>query len=125
MSSMPQRDPGSTQFLLPYLSSSHSALSLSFKDFISLFMRDTQRGRDTSRERSRLPAGSLMRDLILGLPRITPWAKVRHSTAELPRHSIATHLLICRRGLQTSFSVQHLPLLIQMPQSSRNFLKVG
>ena len=44
-----------------------------FKDFIYSFMRDTQRerekerGRDTGRGRSRLHAGSLMWDSILGL----------------------------------------------------------
>ena len=37
-----------------------------FKDFISLFMRDTERGIDISRGRNRLPLGSLMRDLIPG-----------------------------------------------------------
>ena len=29
-----------------------------FKDFIYLFMRDTERGRDTGRGRTRLPVGS-------------------------------------------------------------------
>ena len=37
------------------------------KDFIYLFMRDTQRGRDTGRGRSRLHAGSPTRDSIPGL----------------------------------------------------------
>ena len=39
------------------------------KDFINLFMRDTERerGRDTGRGRSRLPAGSPTQDSILGL----------------------------------------------------------
>ena len=39
------------------------------KDFIYLFMRDIERegGRDTGRERSRLHAGSPMRDSIPGL----------------------------------------------------------
>ena len=36
------------------------------KYFIYLFMRDTERGRYIGRERSRLPAGSWMRNLILG-----------------------------------------------------------
>ena len=38
------------------------------KDFIYLFMRDTERerGRDTGRRRSRLRAGSLTWDSILG-----------------------------------------------------------
>ena len=31
-----------------------------------LFMRDTERGRDIGRRRSRLRAGNLMQDLILG-----------------------------------------------------------
>ena len=35
-----------------------------FKDFIYLFIRDTERGRDTGRGRSRLPAGCLMQDSI-------------------------------------------------------------
>ena len=40
-----------------------------FKDFIYLFMRDTERerGRDTGRGRSRLHAGSPMQDSLLGL----------------------------------------------------------
>ena len=40
-----------------------------FKDLIYLFMRETkrERGRDTGRGRSRLPAGSPMQKLILGL----------------------------------------------------------
>ena len=38
-----------------------------FKDFIYLFIRDTQRGRDTGRRRSRLHVGSLMWDSISGL----------------------------------------------------------
>ena len=37
------------------------------KDFIYLFMRDRERGRDTGRGRSRLSAGTLMWDLIPGL----------------------------------------------------------
>ena len=48
-----------------------------FKDFIYLYMRDTERerdterGRDTGRGRRRLPTRSPMQDLISG-PRITP-----------------------------------------------------
>ena len=38
-----------------------------FKDFIYLFMRDTQREAETGRGRSRLHAGSPMWDSILGL----------------------------------------------------------
>ena len=37
-----------------------------FLNFIYLFMRDTQRGRDIGRGRSRLPSGSLMWDWIPG-----------------------------------------------------------
>ena len=37
-----------------------------FLDFIYLFMRDTEKGRDIGRGRNRLLIGSLMRDLILG-----------------------------------------------------------
>ena len=37
-----------------------------FKDFIDLLMRDTERGRDTGRGRSKVPMGSLMWDLIPG-----------------------------------------------------------
>ena len=37
-----------------------------FKDCIYLFMRDLERGRDPGRERSRLLAGSPMRDSIPG-----------------------------------------------------------
>ena len=37
-----------------------------FKDFIYLFKRDKERGRDIGRGRSRLPVGSLMDDLIPG-----------------------------------------------------------
>ena len=49
-------------------------------DFIYLFMRDTQRGRD--RERSRFPAGSPMWDRD---SRVTPWAEGRRSSAGPPR----------------------------------------
>ena len=41
---------------------------LFFKIFIDLFMRDTQRGRDLGRWRSRIPEGSLLQDSIPG-----PW----------------------------------------------------
>ena len=52
-----------------------------FYIFFNLFMRDTERGRNLGRGRGRLPARSLMWDLIL-VPRIMPWAKVRCSTTE-------------------------------------------
>ena len=38
-----------------------------FKDFIYVFMRGAERGRDTGRERSRLHAGSPTWDSIAGL----------------------------------------------------------
>ena len=47
---------------------------------------ERERGRDTGRGRSRLLAGSLMRDLILD-PRITTWAQSRSPTTEPPRCS--------------------------------------
>ena len=58
-----------------------------FKDFIYLFMRDTERekGRDIGRGRSRHPTGSPMWDSIPDHG-IMPWAKGRHSTTEPPRH---------------------------------------
>ena len=63
-------------------------------------MRDTQRGRDTGRRRSRLPAGSPMWDLIPD-PGITPWAEGRGSATGPPRYSIVWSFLIT----QFSFSV--------------------
>ena len=50
--------------------SSVSSFLLFFKDFIYLFIheRHRERGRDTGRGRTRLPAGSLMRDSIPGPP---------------------------------------------------------
>ena len=42
------------------------------KDFIYLFMRERERGRDTGRGRSRIHAGSPMWDLIPGLQDHTP-----------------------------------------------------
>ena len=42
-----------------------------FKDFIYLFMTDTERGKDIEKGRSRLLAGSPILDLIPG-PGITP-----------------------------------------------------
>ena len=53
-----------------------------FKDFI--YSQETRRGRDIGRGRSRLPAESLMGDLIPD-PGITPWAEGRCSTIEPPR----------------------------------------
>ena len=41
-------------------------LILFLKNVIYLFMGDTERGRDISRGRSRLPAGSLMQDSLPG-----------------------------------------------------------
>ena len=47
---------------------------LFFKDFIYLFMRDSERGRDSGRGRSRFHAGSLTQDSIR-VSRIRPWAE--------------------------------------------------
>ena len=47
-------------------------------------MRDTERGRDTGRGRSSLPAGSPMWDLIPG-PEIRTRAKGRRQTSAPPR----------------------------------------
>ena len=55
------------------------------KDFIYLFMRHTERGRDTDRGRSRLHAGSLTRDSIPGL-QDHALSQSRRSTTEPPRH---------------------------------------
>ena len=54
--------------LLFYLRKSygHAITYIFFKDFIYLFMRDTERGRDIGRGRSRLLTGILMWDSIPG-----------------------------------------------------------
>ena len=44
-----------------------------FKDFIYLFLRDPEKGRDTGRGRSKLHAGSLTRDWVSRISRITSW----------------------------------------------------
>ena len=46
-----------------------------FKDFIYLFMRDRERGRDIGREKGRLHAGSPMWDLIPGIQDPCPGPK--------------------------------------------------
>ena len=64
-----------------------SFIYLFFKDFLYLFMRDTERGRDTGRGRSRLPVRSLMWVLIPG-PRDhdLSWRQMLNcSTTEPPR----------------------------------------
>ena len=53
------------------------------KDFIYLFMRDIERGKDKGRGRSRFPAGSLMQDS--AGPQDQPWAEGRCTTTEPPR----------------------------------------
>ena len=56
-----------------------------FKDFMYLFLRDTERGRGRGRGRGRsgLYAGSPTRDSIPG-PRVTPWTGGRRSTTQPP-----------------------------------------
>ena len=44
----------------------HECIQFFFKDLIYLFMRDTEKGRDTGRGRSRLPAGTPKWDWIPG-----------------------------------------------------------
>ena len=58
--------PGSHMMIKSRQKSSDFIYFLFFKDFIYLFMRDTERGRDTGRGRSRLHAGSPTGDSILG-----------------------------------------------------------
>ena len=79
-------------------------------------MRDTererQRGRDTGRGRSRLPAESPMRD-----SRITLWTKGRRSTAEPPRHPTISHFIFFSVSLDsTSLSLSFFYILaIKIP----------
>ena len=71
---------------LPFLSCTELYISyyilFYFKYFIYLFMRDTERSRDTGRGRSRLHAGSPVWDSIPGLQ---DHAEGRPQTAEPPR----------------------------------------
>ena len=65
------------------------------KDFISLFMRDTQREAETQAEGEAgsmqgAPCGTQSRD-----SRITPWAKGRCQTAEPPRDQVTEILKSC------------------------------
>ena len=56
------------------------------KDFINLFMRDTEREADTGRGRGRPHAGSPMRDSILG-PRdhaLSPRQALNHRASQAP-----------------------------------------
>ena len=56
------------------------------KDFIYLFMSDTERGRDTGRGRSRLHAGSLMQDPVPG-PQdhdLSPRQTLNHGATQMP-----------------------------------------
>ena len=58
------------------------------KDFIYLYMRDTEREAETQAEGE---AGSLRgarRRTPSPDPRVTPWARGRRSTAELPRRPL-------------------------------------
>ena len=67
--------------------------SFFFLRFIYLFVKDTEKGRDTGRGRSRLHVGCPMWDSIPD-PRIMPWAEGGCSTTEPPRHpwsQIYTH----------------------------------
>ena len=54
------------------------------KEFIYLFIRDRERGRDIGRGRSRVPVGNPMKDSIPG-PQDHDWSEGRCSTTEPPR----------------------------------------
>ena len=56
-------------------------------------MRDTERGRDTGRGRSRLPAGSPMQDSIPG-PQDHDLSQRRYSTTELPGAPVDSLIVI-------------------------------
>ena len=69
---------------------------LFFKDFIYLFMRERERGRDIGRGRSRLHAVSLTWDLILGLQdHALGWRQAlnRWATQESPIHHSLSRFL--------------------------------
>ena len=57
---------------------------LFFLGFIYLVMRDRERGRDIGRGRSRLPAGSLMLDLIPGAQDHEPKADAHPLSHQAP-----------------------------------------
>ena len=60
----------------------------------NLLMRDTERGRDTGRGRSRLHAPGARRGIRSRVSRIAPWAKGRRQTAAPPRDPYAIFFFI-------------------------------
>ena len=98
---------------------------LFFEDFIYLFMRDTERGRDTVRGRSRLSAGGPMQDLIPG-PRdhdLSPRQTLNHWATQVSlavfilnsvcfRHSQCLHLLMVVSVLRWIPCQKSLPLYL-------------
>ena len=107
--------------LLPAFSTSQNSfckigrLDFFLKDFIYLFIHEKhrERGRDLGRRRSRLPAGSLMQDLI---PGSSPEPKAdRCSSTEPPRYPSFIFLYLC-----TSLLLQRLvttEYVFQVPRS--------
>ena len=70
-------------------------------------MRDTERGRDVGREKSRLPVGSLMQDLIPGSQdHALSWRQtLNHWATQAPHHYIITSAWNSLPCLNTSFSI--------------------
>ena len=78
------------------------------RDFIHLFMRDRERGRDIGRGRSRLHARSQMWDSIPD-PRIMTWAEGRHPTAEPSRCPSIGKLFQDEKDLVISITLNYYP----------------
>ena len=80
-------------------------------------MRDTERGKDTGRGRSRLPTEAQCRTWSQD-PGITPWAKGRCSTTEPPRHPHTHYLCLfpiysqCYLASTLTLSYQHSPCVM-------------
>ena len=70
------------------------------KDFIYLFTRDTHRGRDIGRGRSRLHAGSPMRDLIPGLQDHCQRQMLNHWATQASLGSSLTNKYSCLVGIK-------------------------
>ena len=77
-----------TNFITTYLKNIYldSVLHFFKKAFINLFKRDTERGRDMGKGRSRLPVGILMRDSIPGPPLPPGWQPEPEADAQLLSH---------------------------------------
>ena len=75
--------------------------------------RHRERGGDTGRERSRLPAGTWMLD---PRPRIPPWAEGRCSAAEPPRHPLKGKFALAY--LKTAWAHNRVFLMQGVPTGS-------